>query len=86
MMEHQDETVMENMNATSGLRKRICLVASVATNEDVCSASKLFNVPVEVSETGQEFLNDESWTTYFILSEFEGAIFDNLNTSETNHK
>lgn len=67
-------------------RVRICLVGSVAEDHEVREAAQLFKVPVESSETGKEFISDDSWTTYFILPEFEGQIFDDINKAKTKHR
>lgn len=79
-----NETIRETVNDT--LRKRICLVGAIAGNEEVMNAAKLFNVPVTTSETGIEFIEDNSWMTFFILTEFEGRIYDNIYKSKTKHK
>lgn len=79
-----NETIRETVNDT--LLKRICLVGRVSENEDLLNAAKLFNVPVVTSETGKEFIEDSSWMTFFVMSEFEGPIFDNIYKSKSKHK
>lgn len=75
-----DETMNDTTMMSCGtIRKRICLLDHVAHDQDVIIASKLFNVPVVTSETGVEFLDDASWMTYFVMSEFEGPLFDDLS-------
>lgn len=66
--------------------KRICLVGSLASNENINKVAKSFQVPVVLSETGLELLVDkpEKVVTYFILDDFEGPIFETL--SKTKHK
>lgn len=79
--------MIENERLSCTLR-RICLVGDAASNRDVLDAAKLFNVDVVTSETGIEFCqgDQEGWLTWFCLSEFEGAIFDNIHKSGVKHK
>lgn len=79
-----EETMMERIHST--LRKRICLVGSVAEDQEAVAAANIFNVPVLTSETGKEFIADDTWTTYFILSCFEGSVFDDIYKAEIKHK
>lgn len=79
-----NETIRETGNET--LQKRICLVGSVAENPEVSNAAQLFNVPLLTSETGKEFIGDSSWMTFFVLSEFEGPVFEEIYKSKTKHK
>lgn len=83
---HQDTLTNETVIENDGKSKRICLVGGVAEDQDVLNTARLFNVPVLTSETGSELLDDDSWTTYFILSEFEGPVFDDINKAKTKHK
>jgi hypothetical protein len=43
---------------------------------------KAFDVPVVLSETGAEFINDGSWDTIFVLEEFSGPVYDAIHHSE----
>lgn len=61
---------------------RICLVGAVVDDNETVKAAKKFNVPVLTSETGAEFVEDCSWTTYFILDNFEGPMFDAIRKSK----
>lgn len=38
-----------------------------------------FGVPVVTSETGQEYVSDSAFCTYFILSDFENPVFEELD-------
>ena len=78
-----EETMIEK---ASMQRKRICLVGSVAENEEAVAASKVFSIPVLTSESGREFIADDTWMTYFILDCFEGPIFDSIYKAEVKHK
>lgn len=79
---HVDETMNDNVKTSdSDTRKRICLIDKLAQDEDILAASKLFKVPVITSETGEELVDDRSWMTYFVVSEFEGPVFDSLHKS-----
>lgn len=75
-----------NDNAKSLKKQRICLVGTVVDDPDVATVANRFNVPVLRSPTGEELVSDDSWCTYFILSEFEGKLFDNLSQSQPKHK
>lgn len=79
-----NETIREKVKET--LRQRICLVGSVIENENVQNAAKVFNVPVVTSETGKEFISDSSWMTFFVISDFEGPIYEEIYKSKTKHK
>lgn len=81
-----DETISENAKTANTRPKRICLVGYLAGDRNIVAAAQLFNVPVLKSETGEEFTDDESFTTYFILTDFEGPIFENINKHHKNHK
>lgn len=61
---------------------RICLVGSVANDEEIVSAAHSFNVPVIRSETGIEHVNETQWTTYFVMREFEGETFNVIRKSK----
>ena len=43
---------------------------------------KAFDVPVVLSATGAEFINDGSWDTVFVLEEFSGPVYDAIHRSE----
>lgn len=63
-------------------KERICLVGSVAKDEQVKTSAHSFNVPVVTSETGVELCNDTEWITYFVLSDFGGENFATIRESE----
>lgn len=66
------------------ISKRICLVGTVVDDKVTLAAAQAFNVPVITSETGSEFIEDESWITYFILNDFEGPLYEAI--SKMQHK
>jgi hypothetical protein len=80
----EEETIVEKDKIMQN--KRICLVGIVAENDDAKDAANIFNVPVVTSETGEEFIHDKQWTTYFILSQFDTPEFDRINKSEIKHR
>jgi protein ECT2 len=41
-------------------------------------------VPIVTSETGSELIDDHSWTTFFILNDFEGPLYEAIY--KTKHK
>ncbi|XP_031623915.1 protein ECT2-like [Contarinia nasturtii] len=62
--------------------ERICLVGSVADDENILSAARSFNVPVITSKTGIEFIDEKQWTTYYVMSEFDGEHFNAIRKSK----
>lgn len=58
---------------------RICLVGSLADDAETVEAAQKFGVPVVTSETGQEYVSDPAFCTYFILSDFENPVFEELD-------
>lgn len=63
-------------------KQRICLVGTVADDENVKIAAESFNIPVVTSETGIEYIKDTDIITYFILNEFSGENFNAIRESE----
>lgn len=86
MIEQHDINNETIANDKQTSRQRICIVGEVAENQELVVAARTFNVPVMTSETGAEFLDDDTWTTYFILAEFEGSIFDGISKAKVKHK
>lgn len=62
--------------------ERICLVGSVAEDYVTVNAARTLNVPIELSSTGEEFIGDTTWTTYFVMNDFEGPTFDAIRKSK----
>lgn len=62
-------------------KKRICLIGTVADDPNIIALAQTFGVPVETSETGTEKLAEREWITYFIISDFSGPIFEDLQKS-----
>lgn len=87
MLEHHDlfnnETITNDKHTN---RQRICLVGDIAENQELVVAARTFNVPVMTSETGAEFIDDDTWTTYFVLADFEGPIFDGISKAKVKNK
>ena len=67
-----DDTIVQS-------NKRICLVGTVVDDKDTLAAAQSFNVPVITSETGSEYIADNSWITYFVLHDFEGPMYEAIN-------
>lgn len=61
---------------------RICLLNEVADCVQTLKAAEGLNVPVLISSTGEEYMHDTEWKTYFVLKEFQGETFDTM----TKHK
>ncbi|XP_014232915.1 protein ECT2 isoform X1 [Trichogramma pretiosum] len=70
-----------NNYSTIPRKKRICLVGVANDNPALGAAAHHFDVPVLKSETGVELVDDTTYCTYFILTEFETPIFDVLYKS-----
>lgn len=67
------------MTSQKNLEKiRICLLNEIADCVQTLKAAEIFNVPIVFSNTGEEYLNDTEWKTYFVLKEFQGGTFDTL--------
>lgn len=62
-------------------KKRICLIGTVASDPDTIALAESFGVPVETSDTGIDKLAEREWITYFIVSDFSGPIFEELQKS-----
>ena len=77
----QFEVIPANIKRTM---QRICLVGTIVDNQESLKSAQSFNVPVITSETGSEFISDDSWSTYFVLNSFEGPIFEAIH--KTKHK
>lgn len=70
---------LEMVPPNKAKRIRICLMREVSECNKTIKAAEGFNVPVVISDTGEEYLNDDTdWKTYFVLKEFHGDTFDNL--------
>lgn len=61
---------------------RLCLLGSLGQDPSILEAAETFNVPVIISTTGVELINEreenEAFTTYFVTQEFEGPWFETL--------
>lgn len=69
--------------ATNGSSQplRICLVGTVVDDAPTVTAARSFGVPVVTSETGDEFVGDTTWTTFFILPDFDGPMFEAIQAT-----
>lgn len=63
------------------LDKRICLVGSIVQDTAICTAAQSFGIPVVTSDAGEEYANDHSCSTVFVLEKFEGDNYDLLSKS-----
>ncbi|XP_073980533.1 epithelial cell transforming 2 pebble isoform X2 [Rhodnius prolixus] len=61
---------------------RICLIGNVAKDETVKEAAKVFQVSVELSEDGSEWIDAPANSTVFVLEDFSGPLFDSLKEKE----
>lgn len=61
---------------------RVCLVGSVAADTEAYQAAQTLDLPLVISETGSEYVNDDSFVTYFVLPDFDGPIYEELYKSK----
>ncbi|XP_067014278.2 protein ECT2 [Anabrus simplex] len=61
---------------------RICLVGDLGKDPKISQAAQSFGVPVVISETGREFLNDGTCDTVFVVKNFSGPVFNAIHQSE----
>lgn len=66
----------------SRTRSRICLIGEFGNDSRIFDDAQAFDVPVVLSATGEEFINDGSWDTVFVLEEFSGPVYDTIHRSE----
>lgn len=76
----EEETTVEKEKVMQN--KRICLVGNVVESEEARAAADKFHCTVITSPTGEELVKDHSWTTYFVLSSFDGPEFERLGSSK----
>lgn len=88
---HSSSATSENRSGDEAMseknvldRQRICLVGSVVDDNDTVQAAKRLNVPIVTSETGAEIATDTTWTTFFVMRNFEGPMFDAIR--KTKHR
>ncbi|XP_052899301.1 protein ECT2 isoform X2 [Anopheles moucheti] len=56
---------------------RICLVGPVAQDAATLAAAQSLKLPIVTSDTGAEYVgDDDSISTVFVLSDFEGPVYD----------
>lgn len=55
---------------------RVCLIGALAANEEMNKLAEQLNIPVLRSETGAEVLIEDTSSTYFILQDFEGPVYE----------
>ncbi|XP_053667102.1 protein ECT2 [Anopheles marshallii] len=56
---------------------RICLVGPVAQDAATLAAAQSLKLPIVTSDTGAEYIgDDDSISTVFVLSDFEGPVYD----------
>lgn len=78
-----NDDVMQSTSApTITPNERICLIGAAADDCATRIAAESFGVPIEVSSNGMEFIGDTTWTTYFVMDEFNGAAFDAIRRSK----
>lgn len=57
------------------------MIGAVANDTETIALAQSFGVPVETSDTGIEKLSEREWITYFIINDFNGPIFEELQKS-----
>ncbi|CAL4094312.1 unnamed protein product [Meganyctiphanes norvegica] len=66
-------------DAEAGVDPRICLVGSLADDAEAQTAAQKFGVPIVLSMDGMDMVEDISFSTFFILADFECEEFDELH-------
>lgn len=74
-LSHSNENVI---SATMEESRRICIVGSLGRDGTVVEAAKSFQIPVIITDSGHEYIDYDTYITYFILNEFEGDMFELL--------
>nr|XP_023015311.1 protein ECT2 isoform X2 [Leptinotarsa decemlineata] len=72
-----DDTSKNDLS--SNLDSRLCLVGNLSKDLKLRSVADTFGIPVVTSKDGQEFAQDDSCHTIFVLENFEGDVFNRLN-------
>ncbi|XP_023015311.2 epithelial cell transforming 2 pebble isoform X3 [Leptinotarsa decemlineata] len=72
-----DDTSKNDLS--SNLDSRLCLVGNLSKDLKLRSVAETFGIPVVTSKDGQEFAQDDSCHTIFVLENFEGDVFNRLN-------
>lgn len=80
-MEEQP-SVSKNENPGAVEKQRICLIGATIDDEATVAAANTLNVPIVHSDTGEEFISDREWTTYFVMSRFEGEHYNKIRKSK----
>ncbi|XP_060518984.1 protein ECT2 isoform X2 [Cylas formicarius] len=62
--------------------RRICLIGNLKNDAVLRSVAESFNVPVVTSETGQEYLEDNSCCTFFVIENFDGDVYNTICKSK----
>lgn len=80
-MEEQP-SVLNIENSGGGVEnQRICLIGDLNSDEKTIEAAKTFSVPILYSDTGIELICDTEWTTYFVMSRFDGEAYNKIRKS-----
>lgn len=61
---------------------RICLIKETVDCAQTLEAAKGLSVPILISNTGLEYMNDPEWKTFYVMKEFQGEIFDTLTKNK----
>lgn len=72
---------MHDILASTILDRRICLVGDLQNDVPLRRAADTFDVPVVTSNDGREYI-DGSFSTVFVVKEFEGDIFTYLSRAK----
>lgn len=67
-----------SLKSSTNANIRICLLKEVADCDQTNKAAEGLNVPVLISNTGEEYIDDSEWKTYFVLKEFYGETFETM--------
>ncbi|XP_030384940.1 protein ECT2 isoform X3 [Scaptodrosophila lebanonensis] len=77
-METIEEQSKCEMSITT-LPTRICLVGAAGDDTSTVAAAESFGIPVIVSPTGLDLVNDMDWRTFYVLPDFECETFEAIH-------
>lgn len=61
---------------------RMCIVGSLQNDKNLIEAAQSFNVPIVCSDDGSEYMDDDTFDTGYVLTEFDGDVYNKLRKAE----
>ncbi|KAK9879703.1 hypothetical protein WA026_006763 [Henosepilachna vigintioctopunctata] len=60
------------------LYRRMCFIGSIAQDTELRKVAEFFNLPIVSSESGQEYAQEDNYSTIYVLEKFIGTIYTSL--------